>query len=88
MIDKIYAIRLSPYYIKGLPLELTKNFKEARTYSTIGPAKAMRTKVLRAMLNNPIQCWHLIKKGNCCYLGFPMIVEYKIEEIGVININD
>ena len=82
MIDKIYAVEMAPYYIKSFkPLLYTTNFKEARVYSTIGPAKAGRTRII----NDVLQC-PLAKK--VFYVGFPRIVEFEIYRKRIIHLGE
>ena len=77
MKDKIYAIEVSPYYLKSLrPIRFTTNFKEARTYSTIGPARAMKTRYENEFIFQ-------VNSGSIilpCYIEFPKIREFLITE--------
>lgn len=81
MIDKIYAIEICPYYLESLnPIRYTYDFKNARTYSTIGPAKAIRTKYLNKLKQCP-------KDKSAIYLGFPRIREFEVYKGKIIHLN-
>lgn len=74
ILDKIYAVKIGNNYLSNLyPVLYSDCLKEARTYSTIGPARAVKTKYEKELLKE--------KRKSVLYIPFPHLVEYGIIEL-------
>ena len=75
----LYVIKIGTSYLCALhPIRYTHDFKKAKVYNSIGPARATKTKYSKILLLN-----------NCSkekmYFHFPKIIELKVMKNRVVN---
>lgn len=75
----LYVIQIGPSYLCALhPIRYTNDFKKAKVYNSIGPARATRTKYSKILLFDN-------SSKEKIYFHFPKIIELKVMKNRIVN---